>query len=119
MILLWDVDGGLSQIDAYMLSEQDYIKAGALLGIGVVNSGVHNDCDPALALLQDYPMHKNSIFRVGANMGLGLAYAGSSNSEVQELLLPVLEDPSANMEVLGVTALALGQVLQQGGCVYS
>ncbi len=51
MLLLWDVDGGLSQIDAYMLSNVDHVRAGALLAVGIVNSGVRNDCDPALALL--------------------------------------------------------------------
>ena len=28
MILLWDVDGGLTQIDKYLYSPEDYIKAG-------------------------------------------------------------------------------------------
>ncbi len=51
LLLLWDVDAGLSQIDAYMLSDNDHIKAGALLAAGVVNASVRNDCDPALALL--------------------------------------------------------------------
>jgi hypothetical protein len=51
MILLWDVDGGLMQIDKYLYSKEDYIKAGALLAMGIANSGVRNDCDPALALL--------------------------------------------------------------------
>lgn len=31
MILLWDVDGGLTQIDKYLYSSEDYIKVG--LGI--------------------------------------------------------------------------------------
>lgn len=26
MILLWDVDGGLTQIDKYLYSSEDYIK---------------------------------------------------------------------------------------------
>ncbi len=32
MILLWDVDGGLTQLDKFLYSSEDYIKAGALLG---------------------------------------------------------------------------------------
>ena len=28
MILLWDVDGGLTQIDKYLYSSEDYIKVG-------------------------------------------------------------------------------------------
>lgn len=29
MILLWDVDGGLTQIDKYLYSSEDYIKVGS------------------------------------------------------------------------------------------
>ena len=28
LVLLWDVDGGLTQIDKYLYSSDDYIKAG-------------------------------------------------------------------------------------------
>ena len=42
LILLWDVDGGLTQIDKYLYSPEDYIKAGALLACGIVNTGVRN-----------------------------------------------------------------------------
>lgn len=34
MILLWDVNGGLTQIDKYLYSKEEFIKAGALLAIG-------------------------------------------------------------------------------------
>ena len=43
-------------------------------------------------------------------MGLGLAYAGTAHETVTELVQPVLDDPSANMEVLATAALALGQI---------
>merc|ERR1711994_234499 len=89
LILLWDVDGGLTQIDKYLYSPEDYIKAGALLACGIVNTGVKNDCDPALALLSDYVDHASSIMTIGAIFGLGLAYAGSNRSDLVELLLPV------------------------------
>lgn len=69
LILLWDVDGGLTQIDKYLYSSEDFIKAGALLACGIVNSGVRNECDPALALLSDYVMHTTSIMRIGAIVG--------------------------------------------------
>jgi 26S proteasome regulatory subunit N1 len=42
LVLLWDVDGGLTQIDKYLYSPEDYIKAGALLACGIVNTGVKN-----------------------------------------------------------------------------
>eukprot|EP00051_Salpingoeca_urceolata_P026738 m.478399 g.478399 ORF g.478399 m.478399 type:complete len:897 (-) comp21140_c0_seq1:156-2846(-) len=110
MLLLWNVEGGLNEIEKYMYVSSDFIKAGALLAIGVVNSGVHDECDPAFALLSEYPMHDNMMFRSMANMGLGLAKAGSANEDVKELLLPALEDPQSTIEVLGATALALGQI---------
>ena len=52
LILLWDVDGGLTRIDPFIESDNEMIKAGALLAIGIVNSTVRNEHEPALALLQ-------------------------------------------------------------------
>jgi len=46
MIQLWDVDSGLSQLDKYFHSNDNPIIAGALLGVGIVNCGIKNDCDP-------------------------------------------------------------------------
>lgn len=69
LILLWDVDGGLTQIDKYLYSSEDYIKSGALLACGIVNSGVRNECDPALALLSDYVLHTSNVMRLGAIVG--------------------------------------------------
>ena len=65
LILLWDVDGGLIQIDKYLYSTDDNIKAGALLACGIVNAGIRTDVDPALGLLSDYVMHNNLPFRLG------------------------------------------------------
>lgn len=90
LILLWDVDGGLTPIDKYLYSAEDHIKSGALLACGIVNCGVRNEVDPALALLTDYVHHTNITMRIGAILGLGLAYAGSNRSAVIELLTPVL-----------------------------
>ena len=110
MILLWDVDGGLTQIDKYLYSSEDYIKSGALLACGIVNSGVRNECDPALALLSDYVLHNSNTMRLGSIFGLGLAYAGSNREDVLTLLLPVMGDSKSSMEVAGVTALACGMI---------
>lgn len=46
MILLWDVDSGLAQLDKYFHSTDIPVIAGALLGVGIVNCGVQHDCDP-------------------------------------------------------------------------
>lgn len=34
-LLLWDVDGGLTQIDKFLYSPDNYIRAGALMAVGV------------------------------------------------------------------------------------
>ena len=44
-------------------------QAGALLACGIVNSGVRNECDPALALLSDYVLHSSNIMRLGSVVG--------------------------------------------------
>merc|ERR1712066_908960 len=115
LVLLWDVDGGLTQIDKYLYSPEDWIKSGALLACGIVNTGVRNECDPALALLSDYVLHSSNVMRLGAIFGLGLAYAGSNRQDVISLLLPVFADSKSNMEVIGVTALACG-LIAVGSC---
>lgn len=115
LILLWDVDGGLAQIDKYLYSGEDYIKAGALLACGIVNCGVRNDCDPALALLVDYVSHNSMQMRIGAIIGLGLAYAGSNRSDVLQNLLPILSDSKSTLEVIGITALSCGLIAVGSG----
>jgi len=115
LVLLWDVDGGLTQIDKYLYSPEDWIKSGALLACGIVNTGVRNECDPALALLSDYVLHSSNVMRLGAIFGLGLAYAGSNRTDVIQLLLPVMHDSKSNMEVIGVTALSCG-LIAVGSC---
>jgi 26S proteasome regulatory subunit N1 len=115
LVLLWDVDGGLTQIDKYLYSPEDWIKSGALLACGIVNTGVRNECDPALALLSDYVLHSSNVMRLGAIFGLGLAYAGTDRKDVIQLLLPVFADSRSSMEVVGVAALACG-LIAVGSC---
>ncbi|CAG0919368.1 unnamed protein product [Notodromas monacha] len=110
LLLLWDVNGGLSQIDKYLYSAEDYIKSGALLACGIVSAGVRDECDPPLALLTDYVVHTNNVMRIGPILGLGLAYAGSNRPEVLELLLPVLAEANAPMELIGLAALSCGLI---------
>lgn len=118
LILLWDVDSGLTVIDRYLYSADDYIKSGALLACGIVNCGVKNDVDPALALLSDYVSHQNNTMRIGAILGLGLAYAGSNRQTVLELLCGVFNQDrktAAPIEVMGMAALAVG-LIGVGSC---
>ncbi|XP_029042494.2 26S proteasome non-ATPase regulatory subunit 2-like [Osmia bicornis bicornis] len=110
LIHMWDVDGGLVPIDKYLYTNDDFIKSGALLAIGLVNCGVRNECDPALALLSDYVLSDNATLRIGAVLGLGLAYAGSQRSDVTELLTGVLADKATTMEVVSLGAIAMGLI---------
>lgn len=46
MILLWDIDEGLTQIDKYLEAGDDNIVAGSFMAMGIVNCGIKNECDP-------------------------------------------------------------------------
>ncbi|XP_039046355.1 26S proteasome non-ATPase regulatory subunit 2 homolog A [Hibiscus syriacus] len=115
MILLWDVDSGLAQIDKYFHSNDNHVIAGALLGVGIVNCGVKNDCDPALALLSEYISKEDSSVRIGAIMGLGIAYAGAQNEQIRSSLTPILNDAKAPLDVIAFTAISLG-FIYVGSC---
>ncbi|XP_073010327.1 26S proteasome non-ATPase regulatory subunit 2 homolog A-like [Typha latifolia] len=115
MILLWDIDNGLAQIDKYLHSNDNHVVAGALLGVGIVNCGVKNDCDPALALLLDYINREDTIIRIGSILGLGITYAGSHQEELRIRLSQILGDPKTPLEVLVFSALCLGLVFV-GSC---
>jgi 26S proteasome regulatory subunit N1 len=116
MLLLWDVENGLDKIDKYTYAEEEMIQAGAALAIGIMNSGIKLDSDPALALLSDSDRmeHKNPMIRVASVMGLGLAYAGSNRPEVIETLVPLI-DSSNEMRVRAMAALAAGLVAVGSG----
>lgn len=109
-ITLWDVDGGLPQIDKYLYSSDQHVVAGALLATGVVNTNVRNECDPAFALLSDSVAKESAEVRAGAILGLGMAYVGCGKEEVQELLVDLLSEEGTTMETASLAALALGMV---------
>ncbi|KAK8957999.1 26S proteasome non-ATPase regulatory subunit 2 1A [Platanthera zijinensis] len=115
MILLWDVDSGLAQIDKFLHSNDNHVVAGALLGVGIVNCGIRNDCDPALALLGDFIEKDDTIIRIGAILGLGVAYAGTNKDEIRVRLTSILGDSKSPLEVLVFSAITLGLV-HVGSC---
>ena len=108
----WDPDNGLGNIDKYMSAQDDWVKAGAYLAVGVVNAGVREPSDPAMALLADADVlnHKSKEVRVSAIMGLGLAYAGTNREELLEYLLPYVQDSSLDMQISAMAALSLGLI---------
>lgn len=92
-------------------SENENVKAGLLLGVGVVNCQVKDTFEVALNMCsegvgEDSPL----IIRVSSILGLGLAYAGTANAEVGAILKPILEQQGAAMEVIGLAGLALGMI---------
>ncbi|XP_065875690.1 26S proteasome non-ATPase regulatory subunit 2 homolog A-like [Euphorbia lathyris] len=115
MILLWDIDSGLAQIDKYFHSNDNHVIAGALLGAGIVNCSIKTDCDPVLALLNNYIDKEDSSIRIGAIMGLGIAYAGSRNWQICRRLSRILKDAKSPLDVVAFTAISLG-LIYVGSC---
>lgn len=111
MLQMWDVDTGLQTIDKYSYADDDWVKAGAMLAVGIVNSGVRDNSEPALALLsEDMLNHKKKELRISSIMGLGLAYAGTAKEELSEILLPFVSDSSLDMSISAMAALSLGLI---------
>lgn len=112
LLMQWDVETGLDKIDKYTYVQEEPIKAGALLAIGILNCGVRIDSDPAMALLSDSEnLHNKSVpMRLASIMGLGLSYAGSNRDDLLEHLLPIVEDTSLDMQLSAMAALSLGLI---------
>lgn len=72
--------------------------------MGIVNSRVKNECDPALALLADYVQDKTFVLQIGAVLGLGLAYVGTARSDVIDLIIPAIEH-ATGAEQIAITCL--------------
>jgi len=114
LIQLWNVEEGLAQIDKFLYSSEEYVKAGAALAVGILSSGVRNDADPTLALLDEHVNGDSHIMKCAACTGLGIAYAGSAREDVAELLIPIVEQesdtaPTTMLEV-SLAGLALGMI---------
>lgn len=117
LLLLWNVEEGLTKIDKYLYSGEDFTKAGAILAIGMVSSGVRNDCDPALALLSEQVEATSSTIKGAACTALGMAYGGTAREDVAECLTPIAstcpEDGAVLPEVMYdacLASLSLGMI---------
>lgn len=111
MLFRWDVEG-LDHIDKFTYVPEENIKAGSLLAIGILNSGVRMDSEPALALLstEDSLGSKSVPIRMASIMGLGIAYAGTRKEELLEPLLAIVDDTSLDMQLSAMAALSLGLI---------
>lgn len=111
LILLWNIESGLNEIDKYLHNTENYVKAGGCLAIGIVSSGVRNESDPAIALLSEYLENSSHIVKVGAICSLGIAYSAAKRQEIQELLVPIVSTTEdSNIVEVSLAALSLGMV---------
>ncbi|KAJ1824866.1 proteasome regulatory particle base subunit [Coemansia sp. RSA 2671] len=112
MVNLWDVELGLNDIDKYLYTEDSTIKAGALLAIGMITAGVHDETDSAKALLSDYIADDNchAIVKLAAISGLGLAYSGTNRQDILDMLVPLISDTDITIDLSSMAALSAGLV---------
>ena len=117
MLLRWDVEAGIERVDKFTYADDNNIKAGALLALGILNSGVRNETEPAMALLSsDENIGASNVqVRMASIMGLGLSCAGTDSEDLLELLLPIVEDTSLEMQLSAMAALSLGFIFVGSG----
>jgi len=87
------------------------------IGIGLNNSGVFSENDPAKALLYELLAKKELASKFGAAIGLGFAYAGTAREEFIEQLVPLVLDTElkgnsdiSGLDVSAFSALTLGLI---------
>ncbi|CXH92729.1 26S proteasome regulatory subunit RPN1, putative [Plasmodium berghei] len=110
LLLMWNIDEGLSQIDKFQYSNDQYVKAGSLIAFGLACTNVKNECDPAYALLSEHIDAENSLEKMGAILGFGYAYAGTNRENMLDVLIPPLVDNGDIIECSVFAALSLGLI---------
>ena len=111
MLLLWDIDEGLAQIDKYMERRENHIVAGSFMALGLVNSGVTNEVDPVQAILiEKLETCRETDLKIGALLGLSFTYAGSARADLLESISPIILDPDNTTALQAVASLAIGLV---------
>jgi 26S proteasome regulatory subunit N1 len=106
LIYLWNADEGLNQVDKYLYSSDENVKAGALMAQGIINCGVSNNY--SIDLLGPFVEGESRNLRIGAILGLGIAYAGTASKDLKEKLLEIVEDTDESIEIVSFASLALG-----------
>ncbi|KAJ8299161.1 hypothetical protein KUTeg_023221 [Tegillarca granosa] len=113
LILLWDVDGGLTQIDKYLYSSDDFIKLLAvwqLVNLGLAYAGSNRE-DVLTLILPVLGDSKSSMEVVGmASLSCGLISVGSCNGDVTSTILQtMMERSEADLKETYSKYLALGK----------
>src|SRR5579862_5723877 len=110
-LYLWDIEESMNHIDPFIYVDDQNIQAGALLATGMIGSTVHNENEPALAILSEYIMADDKpLLRATAIMGLGIAYTASNREDLKTSLLPVAMDAGEDLQLSSMASLALGQI---------
>ena len=111
MLLLWDIDEGLAQIDKYMERRENHIVAGSFMALGLVNSGVINEVDPVQAILvEKLETCSETSLKIGALMGLSFTYAGSAREDLLEVISPIILDMDNSTQLQAIASLAIGLI---------
>ena len=87
MVMQWNADEGMIAIDKYLYFDDNQVKAGALLAMGVANAGFRDDCDAVFGLMPEHLESKDESMRSCAALALGAAYANNPKAEVLETLI--------------------------------
>jgi 26S proteasome regulatory subunit N1 len=96
VIMLWNVQEGLNKIDSFLHHSDTYVRAGAMMGVGIMSTGITDDIDAAMALSEEKLEDPSSVIRTATICGLGIAYAGSKKENLEELLIPIVSGESEN-----------------------
>lgn len=76
----------------------------------MINSTVHNENDPAIAILSEFIESDKFLLRATSIMGLGIAYTASNREDLKEMFLPIVSETSIDLQLSGLAAVALGQI---------
>ena len=125
MLHLWNEDE-ISAADKFLHAADENVRAGGLLALGLIGTGLTSDTDPVYAVLSEYLDTTSSTAgvndkpvtnRVKASsiFALGVAYSGTGREDVAELLYPYLQDAEHGMELATHAALSLGFILAGTG----
>lgn len=110
MINLWNIDESTGAISDYLDLKDGWAKAGACIAVGIANSGVWSDIDPAKAILEENLNSNEMSVKMGAAMGLGLAYAGTAREDFRDILCPIILDMGIGTDTAGFAAISLGLI---------
>lgn len=108
MIHMWDMESGSSELDKYMSKDNEHQRAGGILGMGILMSGIRSEFDPVWSTVQEHVNDSRPLVKNCAALSLAMAYAGSSRPDIVEHLRPTIEDPTTSIEVLAHYSIALG-----------